>query len=349
MIRSLSSSRRGFTLVELLVVIAIIGVLVALLLPAVQQAREAARRMACGNNLKQYGVGMHTYHDVWKALPPGGGMVAQDPSLNARILPQMEQSPLYDKILWWNDTTNANNPMGTNRYGFDSSIQTSAGQVRLRQIKLPYNRCPSDPFGVKSTDWMESNYTGSMGSQQTSGGGSCDKFNVQQVLGVGNYEDLGAGQNVNQGATGSQRQLSGIFCHYGPDTMNFGSILDGTSNVIMMGEVLPECMEWSISFNPDWHSMASTVCPINIMTSCDPTDNVRASKNHPYPGCAQDNGGGFGPIANLYWAFKSRHPQGAQFVYADGSVHFLMQQMNYATFQRLGGRRDGLALDSINP
>ena len=131
--------------------------------------------------------------------------------------------------------------------------------------------------------------------------------------------------------------------------MNFGSILDGTSNVIMMGEVLPECMDWSINFNPDWHSMASTVCPINIMTPCDQTENIRLSKNHPFTGCAQDNGAGFGGIDNLNWAFKSRHPQGAQFVYADGSVHFLMQQMNYATYQRLGGRRDGLALDSINP
>src|ERR1041385_229037 len=104
-----NGNRRGFTLVELLVVIAIIGVLVALLLPAVQQAREAARRMQCANNLKQYGVAIHTYHDVWNKLPnstwafgslPSGTWGYQCPGMQVAILPQMEQQPLYDKIIW---------------------------------------------------------------------------------------------------------------------------------------------------------------------------------------------------------------------------------------------------------
>src|SRR4029077_18440466 len=105
-----NGNRRGFTLVELLVVIAIIGVLVALLLPAVQQAREAARRMQCANNLKQFGVAIHTYHDTWNKIPccpfsysQGGNWGLPIPGFHAVILPQMEQQPLYDKILWnWN-------------------------------------------------------------------------------------------------------------------------------------------------------------------------------------------------------------------------------------------------------
>ena len=101
--------RTGFTLVELLVVIAIIGILVALLLPAVQAAREAARRMSCGNNLKQYGVAIHNYHDTYKCLPPSGDWTAMpgdsqtlwnNPSLSwqARILPFAEQQAMYDQI-----------------------------------------------------------------------------------------------------------------------------------------------------------------------------------------------------------------------------------------------------------
>ena len=98
---------RGFTLVELLVVIAIIAVLIALLLPAVQQAREAARRTQCKNNLKQIGLALHNYHDNYNALPPGWiGVTNGGPDIYglngwgwaSRILPQIDQSPLYNQL-----------------------------------------------------------------------------------------------------------------------------------------------------------------------------------------------------------------------------------------------------------
>src|SRR5712671_3528288 len=88
--------RRGFTLIELLVVIAIIGILVALLLPAVQAAREAARRMQCGNNTKQLALAMHNYHDVYGSFPPG--RTSSNISAHAHLLPYIEQGNLYQLV-----------------------------------------------------------------------------------------------------------------------------------------------------------------------------------------------------------------------------------------------------------
>ena len=344
---------------ELLVVIAIIGVLVALLLPAVQQAREAARRMACGNNLKQYGIGIHTYHDVWKAFPPGSnnpdGVNFQWQlayvGWQARILPQMEQGPLFDKILWDQNAPiitlsgfNNNNPFQP--FGWGSLVMTAKGQVFARQVQVPYARCPSDPW-AEDPQFAQSNYTGSLGSQLVIDGavgnlGPCDIFATSGV----HYEHLG-GNNADHGDSWDAAKLSGLFSRIGTRSMKFASLQDGASNVILVGEILPGCHSWGYgwwdSTNGAGNAHASTSCPINLLTTCAASANDAASKNYPYPNCV------YAGNSNLSWGFKSRHPQGAQFVYADGSVHFLLQSMNYTTYQRLGGRRDGQPLDSVNP
>src|SRR6187200_2715856 len=104
-------SRRGFTLIELLVVIAIIGVLIALLLPAVQAAREAARRMQCTNNLKQMALAVHNYHDANQTFPYA---YQQSISHHARLLPYMEQSPLYEQVNFSFSYSNAVNDIPRN-------------------------------------------------------------------------------------------------------------------------------------------------------------------------------------------------------------------------------------------
>ena len=129
-----SNRRPAFTLVELLVVIAIIGILVALLLPAVQAAREAARRMQCSNNLKQLGLAFHNYHDVFKVLPYGSAWWGPSGRFgdnrgwcwNAMILPFIEQSAVHAKI------------------NFSDYVPTLVHQQQVLRNPIPVAKCPFD-------------------------------------------------------------------------------------------------------------------------------------------------------------------------------------------------------------
>ena len=148
--------RRAFTLVELLVVIAIIGVLVGLLLPAVQAAREAARRMSCGNNIRQIGLAMHNYHDTYKKLPMQNGgtrdVVAGIPdnklelSFLVPLTPFVEQQPLWEQISNPNQVSGGTiiyPPMGPEpRFTLASH---SAGRYEPWMTEVGTFRCPSDP------------------------------------------------------------------------------------------------------------------------------------------------------------------------------------------------------------
>jgi prepilin-type N-terminal cleavage/methylation domain-containing protein/prepilin-type processing-associated H-X9-DG protein len=139
-------SRRGFTLIELLVVIAIIAILVALLLPAVQQAREAARRTQCKNNLKQLGLAMHNYHDVHSCVPIADVDGTVNPvSAHARLLPYIEQTNLYNQV-------NFNVP-------YDHALNTVP-----RMTELPAFRCPSDPTPLPASIGGRNNYYWNAGS-----------------------------------------------------------------------------------------------------------------------------------------------------------------------------------------
>jgi prepilin-type N-terminal cleavage/methylation domain-containing protein len=204
-VRNRDGGRPGFTLVELLVVIAIIGVLVALLLPAVQAAREAARRSQCSNNLKQFGIALHNYHDIYNAFPPRkGGTSAGSPNGNSNrlsgfihLLPFMEQKPLYDQheaggII---DTTMTDYPKG------GPNAWNTAYPPWRQQIKIVL--CPSDKPVLNSASQAKHSYAFCAGDQV---------------------------QNINNNNT----FLRGMFG--GSRYKGFNHLTDGSSNTIAMSE-----------------------------------------------------------------------------------------------------------------
>ena len=186
--KPLRSTKLGFTLVELLVVIAIIGILVALLLPAVSAAREAARKMSCSNNLKQLGLAIRTYHNTYNSMPPQGsyfwgrqsnnGLTWENSSHGSqlvKLLPFMELDPLYNQLNF--QVTGKNNPgTGQNWASNFERINTSAPQTRFFwSAIIPAFICPSadndrtgDGGHVENTAPTLHNYACSIGSQRIS-------------------------------------------------------------------------------------------------------------------------------------------------------------------------------------
>ncbi len=211
------ASRKGFTLIELLVVIAIIAILIALLLPAVQQAREAARRTECKNNLKQMGLALHNYHDTFGTFPPGwigvdAGMASAHEGVNGAgwgtmILPYLDQSPLFGRF----------NP----NVGIEDPLNDP-----FRLQTLTVFRCPSDPQpdrfaideegspGTVICELPIANYVGAFGTVELH---DCENT-------PGTAPVTAAGQCIGDG----------VFYHN--SRVNFRDITDGTSNTFMIGE-----------------------------------------------------------------------------------------------------------------
>jgi prepilin-type N-terminal cleavage/methylation domain-containing protein len=302
--------RRGFTLVELLVVIAIIGILVALLLPAVQAARESSRRSRCSNNLKQIGIALHGYHDTMMVFPPGQfNLLSSESNPNRAcwmqpLLPFLEQQPLADRLA----ASYAANPIVTN-YAL-----TWKGHETIIASLL----CTSDPTGAKNT----------------TAGALTDPIASQGFH--GNYV-LCAGSTVF-GNSGQGNTLNGLFYPASKSTM--ASVADGNSYSLFGSEILltidTGVHDLRGRYYNTWQGnvLFSTLNPPNT-TVGDLSSYCIAGIKTP----CQSLG-----TSNVVQYARSRHPGIVNVVLADGAVRPISNTIDLLTWQRLGSREDGQTL-----
>jgi prepilin-type N-terminal cleavage/methylation domain-containing protein/prepilin-type processing-associated H-X9-DG protein len=346
----MSRQRNGFTLVELLVVIAIIGILVALLLPAVQAARESARRSQCVNNLKQIGIAVNNYHDVHKSLMFGKGPSWPAPvpgyarwSQHAMLLPMIEQQALYDGLDFrWPPAT----PGMGGVIGFMPAYSNPGGQNNVAcTMRVPGFLCPSDGTNVDPAWPGQNNYAANQGSWL------CDRLDQQDP-------------NAIVAPTEVQTGIFGYLSH-----VSFAAILDGLSNTALFSEKLrgsgapnPRSDIFLIppqtSLQTTWQSCTSIPSTATPLTSkwgyswC-MGENCCTQYNHvAVPNQPSCGGTGFpGTMSNMAMQVSpgSNHPAGVNLCMVDGSVRFVNESVDLITWRAAGTRAGSEAMNLPNP
>jgi len=333
--------RRGFTLIELLVVIAIIAVLIGLLLPAVQAAREAARRAQCVNNLKQIALAMHNYHDINLTFAPGsmindiklpGGWGGAWWSWSVKILPQVEQGPLFNSINF-----SDNGLVGT---GGNWGQNMSPAHTTVNRTIITSYLCPSDDSNKLFSDrkWVNVNdlptavtasvinYVVSTADIHT----HVDLFNVWSSAPADSYYGCSGASN-------------GMFydCSSGKVT-SIAECTDGTSNTFLVGENSPN-YNGQLAMTSGHGTWAGTHIPLNWLTKyqegqVDPSDGTVCSITY----LGNVTQAKFCYRNQFYiWGFKSKHPGGANFAMTDGSVKFVKQTIHPRIYNAIGTRNKG--------
>jgi len=307
-----SHGRQAFTLIELLVVIAIIGVLIGLLLPAVQKVREAAARLKCQNNLKQIGLALHDYYDANQKFPPGANNhFDADGEVDRRswalfLLPFVEQEALYKSI-----------------EAFMAQGNPYPVYAPNNKTVIPVYMCPSDPTSPKTIT-----------------GGSSDPTNQQGFH--GNYVTCAGSEFFNpvrpSGSRSRGDDLNGMFYAYSHTKID--EVTDGTSNTLMTGEVIlrPDVTGHDVLGRYYNDAGQGTVC---FSTYYPP--NTQVPDRHQYcqsiprsPCTATDT--------DKVVSLRSFHSGGVNVGLADGSVRFISDDVNPNTYKGLGSRDGGEVL-----
>lgn len=326
--------RKGFTLVELLVVIAIIGILVALLLPAVQAAREAARRMQCGNNIKQIGLALHNYVDSFGKLPAAGrgyGMCNGTPADNAvknsnglvGVLPYIEQQSIYDQF----NHSEAYSSFNLRSSGTVIGNPATNGNAALSEEVLPGFICPSDNNGPNARPLTGTHYGPAPGFT----GASTNYDFITSAF--GDYS------NCNSYATsGINKRMFGE-----ESATTFAHVTDGLTNTFMIGETTK------------WHQNGAGFAwayRAHVMTGVDPYPSAQNAginlwhmpwvhptwQNPPYSPLR-------GRTRTWWSAAASLHPGGCQFALGDGSVRFVSETIQKSMLNNLARMADGELVD----
>ena len=339
----MARNRRGFTLIELLVVIAIIGVLMGLLLPAVQKIRESANRLSCTNNLKQIGLALHNYHDTYKRLPYGkspvysnvpGAPVYARWSTHSQILPYLEQDNLYRSLdfMFPPESPDMSTPdMPDYMLPYQNPGRVNAAGCRTQ---VSVFLCPSDPTEVL-TDWPgQSNYAGNQGTAFL-----CDLCEAQ-------LSTMDPGERPN-----------GVF--YFMSKVRLTDMIDGTSQTAMFSEKLRGVnlenprTDMYMMMNSNTLDMTLEMC-----NGLDPNMSMVVTRNQgaawavgemdcttynhvSTPNTRACAGMDFqGSMANMSMQVPptSYHTKGVNVLMGDGSVHFIEDGIDLVTWRALGTR-----------
>jgi prepilin-type N-terminal cleavage/methylation domain-containing protein len=308
-------SATGFTLIELLTVVTIIGILVALLLPAVQSAREAGRRVNCGNNVRQLALAIHAYHAAFGQFPPGNGYIgpatsSQEWTWADRLFPYIDQPALASMINW--------------SWASGWLWDLSAEQIELESAQVPTFLCPSDP--TAATSWNQNGGCYAPGT-------SSKPLTMGRICYGASY---GKGQ-MEEALPPNGARVYGVF--YTNSNTQIAKISDGTSNTLLIAELIvghgctirgahsyDEGPLFMVNYTPDDPTP-------DLVRWCDQADGAPGAESP----CLRSSGdwGTLNELNMVLHTSRSMHPNGVQAATCDGSVHFVNNAISLGMWQAL--------------